>query len=93
MKEYLKTYNREPCEIFFAALEPFLPEAAFYANLSGRFLGPKTKVMWLIASKFGTNMQLNNLKLLSKFHVARLDRSRVISKSWNLKLVSLKMAE
>ena len=34
-----------------------------------------------IASKFGTNMQLPNLKLLSKFHVAISNRSRVISKS------------
>ena len=41
----------------------------------------KTKIMGLIALKFGTNMQLINLKLLSKFHVARPNRSRVINKS------------
>ena len=30
-------------------------------------------------------MQINNLKLLSKFHVARSNRSRVISKSLKLR--------
>ena len=59
----------------------FLTETAFYAKLEGRFLGPKTKVTKPIASKFGTNIQLINLKLLSKFPVARPSRSRVISKS------------
>ena len=78
MKEHLKTYQ---CEIFFAVLLPFLNETAFYAKLLGRFLGPKTKVSSLIVSKFGTNIQLINLKLLSLFHVARSNRSRVISKS------------
>ena len=63
------------CEIFFAVLEQFLNETAFYAKLSRRFLGFKTKVPGPIASKFGTNMQINNLKLLSKFHVARPNRS------------------
>ena len=52
-----------------------------YAKLAGQFLGPKTKVTKSIASKFDTNMQVNSLKLLSKFHVARPKRSRVISKS------------
>ena len=58
------------CEIFFAVLRPFLNETTFYAKPSTRF-----------ASKFGTNMQLSNLKLLSKFYEARPKRSRVISKS------------
>ena len=41
---------------FFGVLKPFLTETAFYAKLAGRFLGPKTKVTRLIASKFGTNI-------------------------------------
>ena len=67
--------------MFFAVLKLFLTETAFYVKLSRRFSGFKTKVMRPIASKFGTNLQLINLKLLSKFHVARPNRSRVISKS------------
>ena len=59
---------------------PFLTEISFYAKLLGRISGPKTKVTRPIASKFGTNIQLINLKLLSKFHVARRNRSCVISK-------------
>ena len=55
----------------FAVLKPFLTKTAFYAKLSGRFSGPKTKVTRLIASKFSTNILLTNRKLLSKFHVAR----------------------
>ena len=78
-KRYLKTYNR--VKYFFALLKPFLTETAFYAKLSGQFSDPKTKVPRLIASKFGTNIQLINLKLLSKFHVARPNQSRVISKT------------
>ena len=38
-------------------------------------LGPKIEVTLFIASKFGTNMGLNNFELLSKFHVARPNRS------------------
>ena len=34
----------QPYEIFFAVLQPFLTETAFYAKLAGRFSGPKTKV-------------------------------------------------
>ena len=45
---------------------PFLTETAFYAKLAGRFSGFKTKVTYLIASKFGKNISLINLKLLSK---------------------------
>ena len=56
--------------------------------LSGRFSGPKTKVTRTIASKFGTNMQLINLKLLSKVHAARPNRSRVVSKSLKLRTLS-----
>ena len=66
--------------MFFAVLKPFLSETAFYAKFAGRFLGPKTKVTRLIASKLGTNMHLINLKLLSKYHVAKPNRSKVISK-------------
>ena len=67
MKEYLKTYNL--CKIFFAVFRPFLNETAFYAKLP--FLRQtKTKVTKPIASKFVTSMQLNNLKLQSKFHAA-----------------------
>ena len=54
---------------------------AFYAELLGQVLGPKTEVTGLIASKFGTSMQLINLKQLSKFHVAISNCSRVIRKS------------
>ena len=69
MKKYLKTYYR--VKYFFAVLKPFLNATAFYAKLSARFSGPETEKTWLIASKFGTSIQLINLKLLSKFHVAR----------------------
>ena len=82
-KWYLKTYNR--LKYFLSYLSRFLNETAFYAKLSGRFLGPKTKARSLIASKFGTNMQISNLKLLSKFHEARPNRSRVICKSLKLR--------
>ena len=34
----------QPCEIFFAVLNPVLNETAFYVKLAGRFLGSKTKV-------------------------------------------------
>ena len=64
---------------------PFLTETAFYAKLSGRFSGSKTEVTLPIPPKFGTNKQLINLKLLSQFHVARPNRSRVISKSLKLR--------
>ena len=46
----------QPYEIFFALLELFLTETAFYAKLAGRFSGSKTKVTRSIASKFGTNI-------------------------------------
>ena len=72
---------------------PVLNETAFYTELLERFLGPKTEVMWLIASKFGTNIQLINLNLQSQFYVARPNRSRVISKVWNLAFVCLKTAK
>ena len=75
------SWDIQPYEIFFAVLKPFLTETAFYAKLEGRFSGSKTEVMWPIASKFGTNIQLINLKLLSQFNVAWPNRSRVISKS------------
>ena len=81
MKGYFKTYNH--MKYFLPVLKPFLIETAFYAKLAGRFLHSKTKVTSPIASKFGTNIQLINLKLLSKFHAARPNRSRVISKSLN----------
>ena len=79
MKGYLETYN--PMKYFFAVLTAFLTETAFYTKLAGRFSGSKTKVTRPIASKFSANIQLINFKLLSKFHVARSNRSRVISKS------------
>ena len=80
----------KPYEIFFAVLN----ETAFYAKLLGRFSGSKIKVTRPIALKFITNMQINNLKLLSTFHVARPNRSRVISKSLKSHThYSLKMAE
>ena len=75
------SWDIQPYEIFFAVLKPFLTETAFYAKLAGRFSGSKIEVTWSIAPKFGTNIQLINLKLLSKFHVARPNRSQVISKS------------
>ena len=65
----------------------FLKEAGFYAKLLGRFSdrNRKNKVTQPIASKFGSNIHLNYLKLPSKFHVARPNRSRVISKSLKLR--------
>ena len=78
-KRYLKTYNR--VNYFLPYVKPFLIETAFCAKLSKRFYGPKIKITGLIASKFDTNLQLINLKLLSKFHAARPNCSRVISKS------------
>ena len=75
------SWGKQPHEIFFAVLKPFLTETAFYAKLAGRFSGSKTEVTKPIVSKFGTNIQLIYLKLLAKFHVARLNRSWAISKS------------
>ena len=72
MKGYLKTYNH--IKYFFAVLKPFLIEPAFYAKLAGRFLGLKTKITGLIATKFGKNMKLINLKLLSKFRAPKPNR-------------------
>ena len=46
-------------------------ETAFYTKLFEQFSGPQIEITRLIASKFDTNIQLINLKLLSKFHVAR----------------------
>ena len=81
MKGYLETYNH--MKYFLPYLSRFWLKPLFthYAKLAGRFSGSKTEVTWLIASKLCTNIQLINLKLLSKFHVARPNRSRVISKS------------
>ena len=73
MKGYLKTYNH--VKYFFAVLKPFLNETAFYAKHEGRFFGSKINVTRSIASKFGANVQLFNLKLQSKFQVARSNRS------------------
>ena len=80
MKEF---YNH--VKYFLPYLKPFLNEIAFYIKLSGRFSGPETKITRTIASKCDANIQLINLKLLSKFHVARSNRSRVISKSLKLR--------
>ena len=79
MKGYLETYNH--MKYFLPYLSRFWLRPLFNAKLAGRFSGSKTKVAWPIASKFGTNIQLINVKLLSKFHVARSNRSGVISKS------------
>ena len=57
MKRYLKTYDH--VKYFFD-----LNETAFYAKLLKWFSGRQTKVTQSIASKFGTNIQLINLKLL-----------------------------
>ena len=73
MKRYFKTYGH--VEYFLPNLELFLNETAFYAKLAGQFSGPQIKVRQSIASKFGTNMQLFNLKMLSKFYGARSNRS------------------
>ena len=92
MKGYLKTYNH--VKYFITVLEPFLNEThAFYVKLSGQFFGHKTEVTWHIVLKFGTNEQPITLKLLSKFHLARSNCSRVKAKVWNFALISLKMAE
>ena len=50
-----------------------------------RFSGPKIEVTCLIASKYGINLYLINLKLLLKFHTARPHCSRVIRKSLKLR--------
>ena len=42
IKGYFETYNT--VKYFFAVLEPFLNEIAFYAKLWGRVLGPKAEV-------------------------------------------------
>ena len=57
------------------------------AKLSERFVSLKTEVtrLTVIASKFDTSMQLINLKLLLKFHRAKTNHSRVISKSLNIR--------
>ena len=91
MKGYLKTYNH--MKYFLPYLSRFLTETAFYAKLAGRFSGSETKVARLIASKFRTNIQLINFKLLSKFHVARPNRSQVVSKSLKFRTRCWKMAE
>ena len=62
MNGYLKTYNR--VKYFLLYLSRLLNETAFYAKLSGRFLGNEIEVTWLIALICSTNMQMNNLKLL-----------------------------
>ena len=41
-KRVFKTYNL--VKFFLAYLKPFLDETAFYAEVSKRFSGPKTKV-------------------------------------------------
>ena len=61
----LKTYKR--MKYFLPYLTPFLSEIAFQAKLSGRLSCPETEVTWLVASKFDTNIQLINHKVLSKF--------------------------
>ena len=71
--------------MFFAVLKPCLYETAFYAKVLWRFLDPKIKVSRLIALRFSTNLQINNLKLLSKFHAAGANRFRVISKNRKLR--------
>ena len=70
-----------------------MTETAFYDKLTGRFSGSETKVARLIALKFRTNIQLINFKLLSKFHVARPNRSQVVSKSRKFRTRCWKMAE
>ena len=59
MKRFLQTYNH--VRIFCAALKPFLNMTGFYVKLSGQFSGCKTEVTKLIASKFGTSIQLQLL--------------------------------
>ena len=54
----LPTYAYNRVKYFF----PYLNETTFYAKLSGPFSGSKTKVTLFIASKFGANMRLINLK-------------------------------
>ena len=75
-KIFLFFKNRVKCPF-----KPFLNETALYAEISGRILGRKTKVTKLIALKFETNIQLIDLKLLSKIHVARPSSVRRILKS------------
>ena len=79
MKGYLKTYSR--VKYFLPYLSRFLMRQLFTLNFPRGFwvLQPKLR-----DSKFGTSMQINNLKLLSKFHAARPNRSRVISKRLKL---------
>ena len=76
------TYNLG--KYFLPYFSRFEMRPLFTPNFWGEFWIIKPKSRDLIASKFGTNMQINNLKLLSKFHVARPNRSRVMSKSLKL---------
>ena len=85
MKWYLKTYYR--VKYFLPCWSRFWLRRLFTPNFRGGFWVLKP-TSWLIASKFGAiaskfgaNMQFINLKLQSKFHVARPNRSQVISKS------------
>ena len=82
IKGYFKTYNR--VKYFLPYLSCFWIRWLFYTKLAGRFSGPKTEVAWPIGSKFGTNISLINLKLLSKFQVARPNHCRIVSKSLKL---------
>ena len=79
MEGYVKAYNH--MKYFLPYFSRFWLRLLFTPNLRGRFSGSKIEVTWPIASKLCTNIQLINLKLLSKFHVARPNRSWVISKS------------
>ena len=78
MKGYHKSDNR--VKLFFAVLNQVLNETTFYVKLAGWFSGSKAKVMWFFASKFGTSMQLINIKFIAvKIYASSSNRSRAIS--------------
>ena len=77
MKGYLETYNH--MKYFLPYLSRFWLRLLFTPNLRGCFRVLQSKSRDLLPRNLVQTC--NSLKLLSKFHVARPNRSRVISKS------------
>ena len=84
IKGNLKKYNRVKC--FMPYTQAVFKWNCFLRQTFGAVFGYKIKVTRLITAKCGTNMQMNNLKLQSKFIVAWPNHSRVISKSLKIRI-------
>ena len=84
MKRYLKTYNH--VKYFLPYFSGFWMRPFFTPNLRGGSRVLKSKSRDVLPRYLLETYNLLILKLLSKFHIARSNRSRVISK--NLKLRS-----